>query len=111
MTGIKDKTAAWLAYIGGAVTGVIVLLFSASKSKPIKTHAWQAILLCISVLVLFIVFSLLSGIASVAGFMVLLKWFCITLWLVLTLMCIISVVNGDTLEIPGIYRLADKLAS
>lgn len=107
---IKDSTASWLAYIGAFVTGIIVLLFSQSKSKQVKTHAWQSILLSVAVAILFMVFSLFTDMAVVGGFMTLLKWFTTTLWVVLTLMCITSVLNETVMKIPGLYKLAEKCA-
>lgn len=109
--GIPDKTASWLAYVGSFVTGIIVLGMSASKSKEIKTHAWQSIWLGIAVVILGFVFNIFDWLPVIGNLFYILKFFMGLIWFLMTLACIISAVDGKTFKIPGIYNLAEKSAS
>ena len=109
--GIPDKTARWLAYVGSFITGVIVLGMSESKSKEIKTHAWQSIWLGLAALTLIIVLHIFDGLPVVGTLFYMLKGFTGLVWFVLTLVCIISAVDEKVFKIPGIYNLAEKSAS
>lgn len=109
--GIPDKTARWLAYVASFITGIIVLAMSASKSKEIKTHAWQSIWLGLAAIALSIVLQIFDWLPVVGGFFKLLEGFVGLVWFLMTLVCIISAADGKIFNIPGIHKLAEKSAS
>ncbi len=109
-SGIPDKTARWLAYVASFITGFIVLAMSESKSTEIKTHAWQSIWFGLAIVALNIVLGLFGWVPALGSFFLMLRSFTFTLWFVLTLVCIISAIDGKFFKIPGIYALAEKSA-
>ena len=110
-SGIPDKTARWLAYVGSFITGIIVLGMSDSKSTVIKTHAWQSIWLGLAAIALHVAFRIFDWLPIVGNLFILLQGFVGVVWLVLTLVCIISAVDGTIFKVPGIHDLAEKSAS
>ena len=109
--GIPDKTARWLAYVASFITGIIVLGMSESKSTEIKTHAWQSIWLGIVAIVVSVVLQIFDWLPVVGNLFKLLEGFVGLIWFLMTLVCIISAVDGKIFKIPGIHKLAEKSAS
>ncbi len=72
-TGLAANMAAALAYVLGAITGILFLVREPYKSNRfVRFHAMQSLLFSIACVILAIVWSIVWGIlASVAGFWVL----------------------------------------
>ncbi len=109
-SGMSDKDASWFAYVLSIISGIIVLAISNTNNRTVKLHAWQSIWLGIAWIVVYSVFSLIGLIPFMHGFMLLLRWFTTTAWVLITLFCIITAVNGSIAKVPLVYNMAEKMA-
>jgi len=109
-SGMSDKDASWFAYILSIVSGIIVLAISKTGNRMVKLHAWQSIFLGLAWLVVYAVFTLLGSIPILFGFMLLLRIFSGTAWLIITIFCIITAITGSIAKVPVLYDMAEKMA-
>lgn len=113
-SGLAPNVASLLCYVCSLVTGVIFLLLE-KENKDVKFHAWQAIFLGGSAIVLQVVLSILVFIFSkMAGFLGAIFGFIVSLvwlgYLILWIVCMIKAYQGERFKIPFIGDLAEKQA-
>jgi uncharacterized membrane protein len=107
--GLSNKNASWIAYIFSFVSGIFILAID-KGDKTVRTHAWQSIFLGIAFTVLFVVLGILSLIPFLGVLFSILLWIGGLVWFLVTLFCIINVINGEIFKIPVIYDMAVKNA-
>ncbi|WP_028608655.1 DUF4870 domain-containing protein [Paenibacillus harenae] len=67
-TGLDPKVAGLLCYLGGFVTGIIFLVIE-KKSRSVRLHAVQSIVVCVGLIVLNILFGFIPFIGLVLNFL------------------------------------------
>ncbi len=112
--GLSEKAASALSYVLGIITGVLFLVLEPyNKSRTVRFHAFQSIFLNVAWFVVWIAFSMFTGITGrIMGFWLIgLLWPVLGLaWLVLWIYMIVSAYQGKTVSLPIIGPLARKQA-
>lgn len=114
-TGLDAHVAASLAYLGGPLSGVLVLLAERTNSY-VLFHAWQSVVglgglgLVVAVL-LFLAFG--SVIVSAAAFRILLavSWVAWALWIVVWAVCLIKAFTRRRWKLPIAGAYAERLST
>lgn len=107
--GLSNKNASWIAYVLSFVSGIFILAIE-KDDKTVRTHAWQSIFLGAAFVVLFIAFRIIGYIPFLWFLYVMVRWLGGLVWFMVTLFCIINVINDSILKIPVIYDMAVKNA-
>jgi uncharacterized membrane protein len=100
-TGLDQNLAAALAYLGGAVTGVLFLVIE-KDSRFVRFHAMQSTITFLAILVLHIVF---IGTPIIGWLLYIPFLVCI---LVLWLFLMFKALNGQLYKVPYIGDLAER---
>jgi len=115
-TGMSPNVAGLLCYVAGWITGIVFLVLE-KKSKFVKFHAWQSIMVFGVLTVVQIILSILGaigvstlsfGLWSFAHVLGIIVWvITVALWIVLMLMAY----QGKMWKVPGAGNWAEKQAS
>jgi uncharacterized membrane protein len=100
--GMKARTAGWLAYIGGWISGIIFLVLE-KENRFVRFHAAQSI-------ILFGALSILQWIAQMIHFGALSGGLGVV-WLICWLFLMINTAKGKYYKLPIIGDYAEKLAN
>ena len=112
-SGVSENTIGALAYFTLIPAFVFLAIAPYNRSSYVRFHAWQSIVLSVMAFFLnFIVGSLLSMIGSVSPMMSVSALGVITAaFLLVSVWCVISALNGKRIELPGIGAWAWKQAN
>ena len=114
-TGLDPHVAATLAYLGGPLSGVLVLMAERTNSY-VRFHAWQSILglggLGVLVAMLLIV-AFAAVIVSATAFRALLvaSWISWALWLVCWGVCLVKAFTRRRWKLPIAGEYAERLVA
>ena len=103
-----ERAAAAVAYLTFVPAAVILLLPAFRKSRFVRFHAWQSVLLWVVFLVLTMIALFLSNVAAAMVFLlfgILASLAMLFLWIVLT----IKAWQGERFEVPLFGELAARL--
>ncbi len=103
-----ERAAAAVAYFTFVPAAVILLLPAFRKSRFVRFHAWQSVLLWAVFFVLTVAALLLSNVAEAVLFLlfgILASLAMLFLWIVLSL----KAWEGERFELPLLGRLAERL--
>jgi uncharacterized membrane protein len=100
-TGLDPNMAGALAYVGGALTGIALLVVE-KDSRYVRFHAMQSTITFLGVLVLHLALTALG----VIGWM--LYPFFIAAVLVLWVVLIVKALNGQQFKLPYVGEMAEK---
>ncbi len=103
-----ERAAAAVAYLTFVPAAVILLLPAFRKSRFVRFHAWQSVLLWVVFLVLTMIALFLSNVAAAMVFLlfgILASLAMLFLWIVLTL----KAWQGERFEVPLFGELAARL--
>jgi uncharacterized membrane protein len=103
-TGLDPKVAGLLCYLGGFVTGIIFLILE-KKSRFVKLHAVQSIVVCVTLIVLNILFGFIPLIGWLLG--LLLAPVSFILWIGLMLLTL----QGKLTKLPIIGDWSEQQAN
>ena len=101
----KNKLMGILAYLGILV---LIPLFAAKESKFARFHTNQGLILCISGIILYLIFRIIIAISwKLAAVLGIFMWIIEVALLILAIIGIINVVKGRAKELPlvGKYRI------
>jgi len=112
-SGISENGIAALSYITFVPAIFFLLLPRYNRSAYVRFHAWQSILLNITVFLLSVILTYLAAPLMMSGAMFFLAltrilW---AIWLGIWIVCAVAALNGKHLEIPLLGPLADKQAN
>jgi len=115
-TGLSANVAGLLCYVAGWITGIVFVVLE-KKSKFVKFHAWQSIMVFGVLTVVQIILSILSAIAvstfsfgllQFAHVLNIIVWvLTVGLWIALMLLAY----QGKMWKVPGAGNWAEKQAS
>jgi len=114
--GVPDNVAGALCYLFGWVSGLVFLLVAPYNArKSVRFHAWQSILLSISIAVLYVALGIAIFVLTLItrGLLVILYPLLLALpalVLVVVIMLIVKAYNNDRLVLPIIGEMAERLA-
>jgi uncharacterized membrane protein len=109
--GLDDNAASALCYLAGFITGIIFLVMDPYKNNPrIRFNAWQSIILNVSMIVLFVLLSILGLIPFVGFLTIFLVPLCGLAFFVLWIFLLIKSWQGSDLKLPVIADFARKQA-
>jgi len=112
-TGLSDNAAGAIAYFT-FVPAIVFLLVPPYNTNPyVRFHAFQSLMLNVSVVVVSILMSFVLVIFLVfdAELLVVFKRMVWLGWLVLWLICVLRAMNGQRFRIPILGALADRVSA
>ena len=122
-TGLDENIAALLSYIFGWLSGLVFFLME-KESRLVRFHAMQSILLSVAAIVIFVVFWIIAGIATIAlGYISSILSFLV--WIVTVLVggvlglsivvgaiiCLVKAYQGQYFRLPVIGNMAEKFSA
>ena len=122
-TGLDENIAALLSYILGWVSGLVFFLME-KESRLVRFHAMQSILLSVAAIVIFVVFWIIAGVATLAlGYISSILSFLV--WIVTVLVggvlglaivvgaiiCLVKAYQGQYFKLPVIGNMAEKFSA
>ncbi|MDP2892090.1 MAG: hypothetical protein Q8O09_03005 [Bacillota bacterium] len=115
-TGLNENVAALLCYILGPFTWIVALIFFfiEQKSKYVKFHAMQALLLSAIFFVLWLIFMIVAGATLFLGIWVVfmaIEWIIFLAAVAISVICIIQAYSKKDIVLPIIGPIAYKIAS
>ena len=115
-TGMNENVAALLCYILGPFTWIVALIFFfiEQKSKYVKFHAMQALLLSAIFFVLWLIFLIVAGATLFLGIWVVfmaIEWIIFLAAVAISIICIIQAYSKKDIVLPVIGPIAYKIAS
>ena len=122
-TGLDENIAALLSYVFGWLSGLIFFLME-KDSRLVRFHAMQSILLSVAAIVIFVVFWIIAGVATLAlGYISSILSFLV--WIVTVLVggvlglaivvgaiiCLVKAFQGQYFKLPVIGNMAEKFSA
>ena len=112
-TGLPENAASALAYFTFVPAIFFLLIPPYNKNRYVRFHAWQSLMLNVSVILISFLmsFALVFFLVFDAELMVVIKRFLWLGWFVLWLICVVKALNGQRYRLPILGQLADRQAS
>ncbi len=112
-TGLSNKAAGAIAYFTFIPAIVFLLVPPYNTNRYVRFHAWQSLLLNVSVILISFLmsFALVFFLVFDAELLIVFKRLLWLGWFVLWLVCVIKAMNGRRFRLPVLGALADRKSS
>ena len=112
-TGLSENAAGAIAYFTFVPAIVFLMMPPYSTNRYVRFHAWQSLLLNVSVLVISFLLSFILVIFLIfeADLLLVFKRLVWVGWFILWLTCVVKALNGQRFRLPVLGAVAERQAS